>query len=309
MEWGAKMESYVFYQGQMVRESEVNISIRCKAFNYGLGCFEGIRAYYDREKDQLYAFKLEEHYRRLLNSCKILNIKLPYTVEYLCEATLELLRLNNFKCNVYIRPLAFKGSEQLEPTLLDNDNRLVVYCQPLNKYASKEVLSVGVSSWARLQDNMLPPRAKTTAAYLNSALAAMEAVQNGYDEAVMLTTEGFVSEGPGENIFLVRDGKLVTPAVSESLLEGITRSLVIKLAKEELKLPVEERRVSRTELYCADELFFSGTAMEVTAISEVDRRIVGNGMPGPVYTALKELFGKLTVGQLPKYASSCTPVY
>jgi branched-chain amino acid aminotransferase len=303
------MSSYVFYQGEIVQESEVSISIRSKAFNYGLGCFEGIRAYYDSESDQLYAFKLEEHYKRLLNSCKILNINLDYSVEYLCKMTVELLKKNNCKGNTYIRPLAFKGSNQLAPTLLDDDNRLVIYCTPLNKYASKEVLSVGVSSWTRLEDNMIPPRAKTTGAYLNSALAALEAAQNGFDEAIFLTKDGFVSEGPGENIFLVRDGKLVTPAVSESLLEGITRSLVIKLVKEELNMEVEERRVSRTELYCADEVFFSGTAMEVTPIGDIDRRKVSNGMPGPVCSAVKELFGKLTVGKMEKYLSSCTPVY
>lgn len=303
------MESFVFYQGEIVNEKEVNISIRCKALNYGLGCFEGIRAYYDSSTDQLYAFKLEEHYKRFLDSCKILNIKLPYNVEDLSKATIEVLRANNYKCNAYIRPMAFKGSSNVSPSLVDDDDRIVIYCQPMNKYASKEALSVCVSSWNRLHDNALPARAKITGSYVNSALANMEAIQNGYDEAIFLTSEGYVAEGSSENIFIVRDGKLLTPAASECILEGITRKLVIELAKNELNMEVIERRIARTELYSADEVFFSGTAMEVTPVTEVDRRVVGKGEPGPVFRKIQGLFGELTVGRMERYASSSTPVY
>lgn len=303
------MESFVFYQGEIVNEKEVNISIRCKALNYGLGCFEGIRAYYDSSADQLYAFKLEEHYKRFLDSCKILNIKLPYNVEDLSKATIEVLRANNYKCNAYIRPMAFKGSSNVSPSLVDDDDRIVIYCQPMNKYASKEALSVCVSSWNRLHDNALPARAKITGSYVNSALANMEAIQNGYDEAIFLTSEGYVAEGSSENIFIVRDGKLLTPAASECILEGITRKLVIELAKNELNMEVIERRIARTELYSADEVFFSGTAMEVTPVTEVDRRVVGKGEPGPVFRKIQGLFGELTVGRMERYASSSTPVY
>jgi branched-chain amino acid aminotransferase len=303
------MKSFVFYQGKIINENEVNISIRCKALNYGLGCFEGIRAYYDSTAEQLYAFKLEDHYKRFLDSCKILNIKLPYTVEDLSKATVELLKANGYKCNVYIRPMAFKGSDNVAPSLLDDDDRIVIYCQPMNRYASKEALSVCVSSWNRLHDNALPARAKITGSYVNSALANMEAIQNGYDEAIFLTAEGYVAEGSSENIFLVRDGKLLTPAASECILEGITRKLVIELAKNELNLEVIERRIARTELYSAEEVFFSGTAMEVTPVIEVDKRTVGNGETGPVYREIKELFSNLTIGKLEKYASYCTAVY
>lgn len=302
-------ESYVFYQGKIVKESEVSISIRSKVFNYGLGCFEGIRAYFDGENDQLYGFKLKEHYTRLLQSCKSLNINLDYTVEELCKWTIELLKKNNFKQTTYIRPVAFKGGEGIGPTLLDDDNRILIYCQPLDKYAGKPELSVCVSSWRRLEDNMLPPRTKATAAYLNSALASLEAAEAGYDEAIFLTSTNHVCEGPGENLFIVKKGQLVTPPPSDNILEGITRDLVMKLAKEELGIEVVERSISRTELYASEEMFFSGTAMEVTPVVKVDNRVIGEGKQGAVCAKIKELFFELTIAKNPKYADSCTPVY
>lgn len=302
-------QSYVFYQGDIVEESSVSISIRSKAFNYGLGCFEGIRAYWDEEAQQLYAFRLKEHYERLLQSCKTIYIRLPYSAEDLCRWTVELLRKNNFKTTVYIRPVAYKGSEMVNPTLLDDDDRLLIYCQPLGKFAGKEELRAAVTSWSRISDNMLPPRTKATAAYLNSALASLEALQNGFDEAIFLTENGHVCEGPGENIFIVRKGKLITPPVSDNILEGITRDTVMTLAKEELGMEVVERSISRTELYAAEEAFFSGTAMEVSCIVEVDRRKIGEGRQGPVCTGLKELFFEVTKGKNPKYKNYCTPVY
>lgn len=303
-------KSYVFADGKIVPEEEVSISIRCKALNYGLGCFEGIRAYWNEEEGQLYGFKFEDHYKRLKQSCKAIHINLPYSVEELCDITVELLKANNFKTTTYIRPLAFKGSNSIQPTLYgDDDDRFVIYCMPMGKFAGKEELHVGVSSWRRISDTMLPPRVKATASYLNSALASLEVLENGFDEAILLTQEGYVSEGPGENLFLVRDGKLITPAVSENILEGVTRKVVMELAQKELGIEVVERRVTRTELYAADEMFFSGTAMEVTPIVSVDRRKVGDGKAGDVYKALKKLFFDITINKNAKYSSWCTPVY
>lgn len=303
-------KSYVFYQGEIVEESTVSIDIRSKAFNYGLGCFEGIRAYWDEEKQQLYGFTMMEHYERLLESCKALNMNIPYTAEELCNFTVELLKKNEFKTSAYIRPIVYKGSTKLGPTLYgDDDNRIVIYCQPLDKYMGKEELSVAVSSWRRISDTMLPPRTKATAGYLNSALASLEVVENGFDEAIFLTHAGNVCEGSAENIFLVKKGKLITPPPSDDILEGITRNLVMTLAKEELAMEVVERSVARTELYNSEEVFFSGTAMEVSPIVKVDRRIVGTGKEGPVCKSLKEIFFDLTKGNNPKYAHLCTPVY
>lgn len=303
-------KSYVFYQGEIVEESTVSIDIRSKAFNYGLGCFEGIRSYWDEEKQQLYGFTMVEHYERLLESCKALNMNIPYTVEELCKFTVELLKKNQCKTSTYIRPIVYKGSTALGPTLYgDDDNRIVIYTQPLDKYMGKEELSVAVSSWRRISDTMLPPRTKATAGYLNSALASLEVVENGFDEAIFLTDAGNVCEGSAENIFLVKKGKLITPPPSDHILEGITRNLVMTLAGEELGMEVVERSVARTELYNSEEVFFSGTAMEVSAIVQVDRRQVGTGKEGQVCKDLKELFFGLTKGNNPKYAYLCTPVY
>lgn len=302
-------KSYVFHQGEIVEEKDVNISIRCKAFNYGLGCFEGIRAYWDEKSQQLYLFRLKEHYERLLQSCKALWINIPYTAEELCEFTLELLRKNNFKTTVYIRPVAYKGSNALFPTLYDDDNRMLIYCQPLNKLSEKEELRVAVSSWRRISDNMIPARTKPTGGYLNSALASLEVLQNGYDEAIILTDEGYVCEGPGENIFIYKNNQLITPPPSDNILEGITRRTIIELASKELGIEVVERSIARTELYSAQEAFFSGTAMEVTSIVEIDNRKIGDGKPGEVCKKVKELFFGLTTGKNPKYSSYCTSVY
>ncbi len=300
---------YAFYQGKIVKEDEVNISMRSKAFNYGLGCFEGIRAYWNEEEQQLYAFALKEHYERLLESCKALNISIPYTVEELCDYTVELLKKNNFKTTTYIRPIAYKGGETLAPTLSDEDNRILMYCQPMGNFAGKDALKVCVSSWRRVSDTALPPRTKATAAYLNSGLASLEAHQNGYDEAILLTESGHVCEGPGENLFIFKNDKLITPPASDNILEGITRSIIMQMAKEELGIEVVERSLARTELYNAKELFFSGTAMEVTPVIEVDNRKVGTGEPGEVCKKIKKLFFDVAVAKHPKYKHLCRPVY
>jgi len=300
---------YVFYDGKIVPENEVHISVRCKGFNYGLGCFEGIRAYWNETDKQLYVFRMREHYERLLQSCKTLYINIPYTVDELCQATIDLLKKNNFRTTTYIRPLAFKGSNQVFPTLLDDDNRIVIYCQPLGSMAGKEELRAAFTSWERIGDNMLPPRTKPTAAYLNSGLASLEVLRRGYDEALFLTRNGHVCEGPGENVFMVRKGKLITPPPSDNILEGITRDTVMVLAQQELGIEVIERSITRTELYAADEVFFSGTAMEVVAVVEVDDRTIGTGHQGPVCRKLKELFHQVTTAKLKKYADFCTPVY
>ncbi|EST11739.1 branched-chain amino acid transaminase [Sporolactobacillus laevolacticus] len=302
-------ENYVFYQGELVKEDDVKISVRSKAFNYGLGVFEGIRAYWDDKNEQLYAFKLKDHYERLKQSAKTVNLDFDLSVEDLCKGTVELLKKNNCRQTTYLRPIVYNDSQDIGPTLDNADVKVVIYTQPLNKYAGKSELSVGVTSWRRLSDNQLPPRTKATAAYLNSALAALETKRAGFDEAIFLTDANHVCEGSGENIFLFKKGKLVTPSTSDNILEGITRELVIKLAQEELGLEVVERSVSRTELYAADEVFFSGTAMEVTPVVEVDHRTVGTGHEGEVCKKIKELFFGLTLGQNPKYVEDCTPVY
>lgn len=302
-------QSYVYFNGGIVKEEEASIGIRSKAFNYGLGCFEGIRAYWDEEGRQLYGFRLKAHYERLLNSCKALNINIDHTVDELIAITVELLKKNQFKTTTYIRPVAYKGSDHLYPTLMDDDDRLLVYCHPMGNFAGKESFKVCISSWRRMTDNMIPPRTKPTGGYINSALASLEALQNGFDEAILLTDSGNVCEGPGENLFIVKGGRLLTPPPADNILEGITRDTVMILAREELGLEVVERSLSRVELYGAEEAFFSGTAMEVTPIVEIDRRPVGNGEPGEICRRIKEKFFEITCGKHEAYRHFCTPVY
>ena len=251
-----------------------------------------------------------EHYERLLESCKALYLEIPYTAKELCDITVSLLKKNGFKTTAYIRPIVYKGSNHINPTLFgDGDDRIIIYCQPFGNFTGKSTLRAAVSSWRRVSDTMLPPRTKATAAYLNSSLASLEVLQNGFDEAIILTDSGNVCEGPGENIFIIKKGKLITPPPSDHILEGITRDLVMDLAKNELGMEVIERSVARTELYNVQEVFFSGTAMEVTSVVEVDRRKVGTGEEGEICKKLKELFFDVTKGNNPKYAHYCTPVY
>lgn len=303
-------KSYVFYNGEIVEEEKVSVSIRSRVVNYGLGVFEGIRAYWSEEDEELYAFKLIEHYKRFLQSAKVVNLKIDYTAEELADFTIELLRKNGYKQTTYIRPLAYKDTKTVGVSIEGHDDDVVaIYLQPMGKYMKQEEFRVKVSSWVRIADNMLPPRTKATAGYLNSALASLEAKRAGYDEAVLLNRNGYVCEGPGENIFIYKKGKLITPPASDDILEGITRDIVMQLAREELGIECVEKSIARTELYNADEVFFSGTAMEVAPVVEVDDIKVAHGRPGELTMKLKELFHDLTHGKNEKYKDSLRPVY
>jgi len=301
--------SYVYFDNKIQDENDVHIGLRCSALNYGLGCFEGIRAYYDEENDKMYGFLFKEHYERLLNSCKVLNLKINHTVEKLCEVTVELIRKNNPKCNTYIRPLAFKAGKELGIKLIGNDNdKFGIFLTPMNRFIDEDCLSVCISSFRRISDNAIPTRIKSTGSYVNSALASYEAYLNGYDEAIFLKEDGNVCEGPGENIFMVRGNKLITPTTGDGILEGLTRNLVIKIAKEELGIEVCERAISRSELYSADELFFSGTAMQVSCITSVDKRIIGSGVQGEMYKKINDLFTSIALYKNEKYKYCCTEI-
>jgi len=304
------MPKYAFFGGEIVPIQDAKISIMTHAFNYGTGCFEGIRAYWNDQEDQLLVFRMAEHYRRFRQSAHILRMQLPYSVEQLGEVTLDLLRREAYRQDVYIRPLAYKSSEGVGVRLHDLEDSVAVFATPFGRYVEKEEgADVLVSSWRRNADNAIPARAKVTGAYVNSALAKTEAVLNGYDEAIVLNQDGHVSEGSAENLFLVRDGRLVTPPVTENILEGITRATVIQLACEELGLDTVERPVDRTELYVADELFLCGTGVQVAAIASVDRRPVGDGKMGPNVKRIRELYFDVVRGRVPRYRHWCTPVY
>ena len=301
---------YAFFEGRIVPIDEAKISIMTHAFNYGTGCFEGIRAYWNQAEEQLYVFKLREHYDRLLRSCHILFISLPYGVDELCSATLELLRKEGFREDTYIRPLAYKADTGIGVRLHDLEDQFALFATPFGKYIEKEEgAKVGVSSWRRINDNAVPARAKITGAYINSALIKTDAVMNGFDEAIVLTQEGHVSEGSAENLFIVRDGKLITSPVTEDILEGITRSTLIELAGKELAIETIERPIDRTELYVAEEAFFCGTGVQIVAITEIDHRPVETGKIGPIVTQLRDLYFSIARGEREDYMKWVTPVY
>lgn len=300
----------VFFRGGFVPLEEARVSVRVKGLNYGLGCFEGIRAYWNAAREQLYLFRAPEHYERLHRSLRILDMPAPMGVAEMVETTRELLRRNAMRQDTYIRPLAFSGSEHLSPMIVPEDMEFAIYVLPLADYldTSKGVKAV-VSSWVRVSDNMIPAAAKPTAAYLNSALARLEARKAGADEGIFLTKEGYVSEGSAEHLFLVRDGVLITPANEDDNLEGITRDTLLRLAREDLGLQVQQRHVRRTELYVADEAFFCGTGAQVTPVVEIDGRPVGDGRIGPLTRRLQSLYWRVVHGEVEKYAAWCTPVY
>jgi len=300
----------LFMNGEFVPAERGVISVRTHGFAYGTGCFEGIRGYWNAQDEQIYLFRLKEHYERLLRSCKILQMSLPYTVEQLIEISAELVRRNDQHEDVYLRPVVYKSGETLGVRLHDIADHFIITSEPQGDYVPMAGLRCGISSWRRVDDNALPARAKVTGGYVNAALAKSTALQSGYDEAIMLTHEGNVSEGSAENIFLVENGEFVTPAPTENILLGITRDTVMKLGKRELGYTTRECVVDRTQLYNADEIFLCGTGAQIAPVISVDHRSIGNGKVGPVSKALQELYFDVVRGKLPDYREQwCTPVY
>jgi branched-chain amino acid aminotransferase len=300
----------IFMNGEFIPVERGVISVRTHGFAYGTGCFEGIRGYWNEQDQQIYLFRAREHYERLLRSCRTLQISLPYTVDQLVELTIELVRRNNQRRDVYIRPVAYKSDQTIGVRLHGLSDSFLITSEPFGDYVPMTGLRCCVSSWRRIDDNAIPARAKVCGAYVNSALAKSEALQNNCDEAIMLTQEGHVSEGSAENIFLVINGELVTPATSENILPGITRETVMELAQRELGRVTHERSVDRTELYGAEEIFLCGTGAQIAPVVEVDHRPVGNGQIGPISKALQELYFEVVRGNRPAYRERwCTPVY
>jgi len=301
---------FAFFDGSIVPIEEAQISVRTHALNYGTGCFEGIRGYWSDDDQQMYVFQLREHYERFLRSCKLLFIELPHSAGELSEITLELLRAEGYRQDTYIRPLAYKADEIIGVKLHGLTDALTIFATPFGRYVdAEEGARVQVSSWRRIDDNAIPARGKITGAYVNSAFSKTDALLNGFDEAIVLNQDGHISEGSAENLFLVRGGALVTPPVTANILEGITRAVVIEIGREILDIPVIERPIDRTELYVADEVFFTGTGVQIAAITEVDRRPLGDGRMGPVVRALRDEYFRIVRGGNPTYRRWCTPVY
>ena len=309
METEPNQNIVVFFKNRFVPLREANVNILTHALHYGTAVFEGIRGYWSAEQEQLFLLRPLEHYQRWTANCGILRIGPPFHALALCEITVDLVRRNRFRTDLYVRPLAFKSASRIGVAPDDQDSIAIVVV-PFGVYLdSSQGVHAGVVSWRRIQDNAIPPRGKISGAYVNSVLATDEARRNGFDEAILLTEEGHVCEGASCNLFLVSKGKLITPGVSDNILEGITRASVMELARRELGLEVIERPVSRSELYVSDELFFTGTAVEVAPVVRVDHRPVGAAEPGPITCELRRLYRDATRGRLPTYADWLLPAY
>jgi branched-chain amino acid aminotransferase len=302
------MPQYAYFKGNFIPLAEAKLGVMTHALHYGTACFEGIRGNWNAAKKQVFIFRPYEHYQRLLNSCKVLKIDLPYTAEKLCDITVELARRCELREDIYIRPLAYKSTEALGVRLHDLEADFLAFIIPWGRYLDVDKARCAVASWRRPDDNTIPPQAKLTGLYINNALAKSEAVAHGYDEAIMLTPQGYVSEGSGENIFIVTNGKLVTPSVASSILMGITRDTVIKLAKE-LGIETEERHVTRNELYNARECFLTGTAAHITAVAEIDGRKIADGEIGEITAKLQKTYFEVIRGNVPAHRDWCVPIY
>jgi len=303
-------ELTVYADGRFARYDDAKVGLLTHGLQYGTGCFEGIRGFWSERDEELYLLHVRDHYERLEQSAKILMIELPHSVDELTELTVDLITRNDFRTDIYIRPCTFKSAEEIGVRLHDVKASFAIVALPFTKYFDATAgLKCGVSSWRRVDDTSLPARGKITGAYVNSALAKSEAILNGFDEAIMLSHDGHVSEGSAENIFLIRNGVIYTPDPSANILEGITRRTVIHIARHELGLTVVERSIDRSELYCAQEVLLSGSAAGVQFVSSIDRRPVGDGRQGPIAKQIGDVYNQLTRGELPRYADWLIPTY
>lgn len=300
----------VYSNGGYRRYDEARVGLLTHGLQYGTGCFEGIRGYWNEDEQDVLLFQLHAHYERLTNSSRMLLMDIGHSVDELVEISAELCARNEFRGHTYLRAIVFKNMETIGVKLRGIPETTAIIAVPHKSYYDASGgLKVGVSSWRRADDTMAPVRAKVTGLYINAALAKSEAEMNGFDEAIMLSHDGHISECSAENLFLVRDSVLYTPDPSQNILEGITRKAIMTLAREELGLTVVERALDRSEAYGADELFFTGTAVGVDFANSVDHRPIGDGSMGPITRKLAALYNEAVLGRLPKYRSWVTPTY
>lgn len=309
MQTESNPQSIVYFNHEYVPLQDARVGILTHALHYGTGVFEGIRGYWDEAESELFLMRPIDHFARWKKNCGILRIGVAPTAAQLSEITLQLVRRNQFRSNIYVRPIAYKSAERVGIVPGDQDAFSIV-AVPFGDYLpSEKGLHAGVVSWRRVDDNAIPGRAKICGAYVNSVLASDEARRNGFDEAIFLTEAGHVAEGASCNLFMVRGGKLITPPVTENILEGITRDSLMELARRELNLEIVERPIDRSELYICDELFFSGTAVEMGPVTWVDHRPVGTGSVGEVSAALRRLYADAVRGRAPRYRKWLVPAY
>lgn len=301
---------FAFFKNQYVPYGDAKVGVLNHALNYGTAVFGGIRAYWNEEKKDLFLFRPVDHYRRFLDSARLLMMNFEYTPEKLTQITIELLRREGHHCNVYIRPLAYKSDEIIGVKLHGLNAEISIVAIPFEKYISNDTNAhLTFSSWRRIDDNSIPARGKISGAYANSALIKSDALLSGFDDALVLNQDGHISEGSAMNMFMVRGGSVITPPITENILEGITRRTVIELVEKELKIPVIERPIDRTEVYLCEELFLTGTAAQVTAVTQIDHRPINGGVMGPITDRIRELFDQAVRGRLPQNSHWNVPVF
>src|SRR5690242_13114092 len=301
---------FAFFKGRIVPYSEARVGVLTHALNYGTGCFGGVRAYWNGDEQELFVFRPHDHFRRFLESTRLLDMQLPFSIADLTEACVTLLRAELYREDCYARPLAFYGDESIGVRLHNLTPELSIVALPYGKYVeNEEGVHATISSWRRVDDNMIPARGKITGSYVNSAFAKTDAQRAGFDEAIVLNDDGHVSEASAANVFVLRRGTVLTPPVTENVLEGITRRTVIELLSGELGVPVVERPIDRSELTLSDEIFLCGTGVQIAAVTRLDHRPIGSGRMGPVVSALRTLYFDVVRGRRAEYRHWCHPVY
>ena len=310
--YSEEVADYIWRNGQIIPWAEATIHVNAVGHASVAGIFEGIKAYWNEEQGELYVFRLAEHLERFLNSIRMVRYGFEYNREQLHQAVLELLRANNYRRGVYIRPYIFQSGivRELLQAQPGKATELIIDSWPFASYRDmSQALHVCVSSWTRISDNVMPPRLKCFSNYHNGRLAAMDAAVAGYDWPIMLDDRGKVSEGPGACLLLVRQGKVIAPPVTSAILESVTRETIFTLLEEVLQIPVEQREVDRTELYVAEEVFFVGTGWEIMPVASVDRLPIGNGETGPITLKIAEAYRRAVTGQDDRHPEWRTPVW
>ena len=307
-----EIADYIYRNGNIIPWKEATVHVNSVGHASVAGVFEGIKAYWNEKQEQLYVFRLQDHMKRFIQSIRMVRFAFEYSVTDLTNAVLELLKANQYKRSVYIRPYIFqKGMvRELLQAVPGKAVKLIIDSWPFQVYQDPSLsLNVGVSSWARIADNVMPARLKAFSNYHNGRLAAMESQAGGYDWPILLDSAGKVTEGPGACLLLVRDGKVIAPPVTSGILESVTRDTVKVLVEEVLKIPFIERVVDRTELYLAEEVFFVGTGWEIKPVASVDRIVVNEGKVGKITSRIQVLYKKVVMGEDSRYLSWLTPVY
>ncbi len=304
------LPNFAFFKGRVIPYSEAKVGVLTHTFNYGTGVFGGLRGYWNDEEEELFIFRPQDHFQRLLESAKLLLMETSYSEADIQQFTIDLLRAENYRTDCYIRPIFYFSDETIGVRLHGLNPDLTIVSIPFGSYVeNEEGIHVTISSWRRVDDNMIPVRGKIAGAYVNSAFIKTDAQRAGFDEAIVLTQDGHISEGSAENLFMIRKGIVCTPPITENILEGITRRTVMMLLRDEMGLEVIERPIDRTEIYLSEEVFFCGTGVQIAAITTIDFRPISTGQLGPITRELRRLYFNVVRGRMLKYRELCAPVY